>query len=72
MNLGTDFHDLKLKPFEPDPLRSLLQELGFGSFERKIFSDATEPAAARARSKDKSAKQSVPVAPVAPVTPVTP
>jgi DNA polymerase-1 len=39
--LGTKFDELKMKPLETEPVRELLRELGFGSFERKIFSDST-------------------------------
>lgn len=41
VDLGTDFHTLKMKPLEPEPVKEILRELGFGSFERKIFSDST-------------------------------
>ncbi len=30
-----------MKPLDPEPVRALLRELGFGSFERKIFTDST-------------------------------
>lgn len=39
VKLDVPFDSLKLKPFEAGPLRALLQELGFGSFERKLFGD---------------------------------
>lgn len=38
--LDISFDDLKLKQPDQEPLRAMLQELGFGSFERKIFSDS--------------------------------
>lgn len=31
--------DLKLKPIEPEPMKALLRELGFSSFERKLFAE---------------------------------
>lgn len=37
VELPKTFEDLKLNPFDKEPLRALLQELGFGTFERKIF-----------------------------------
>ncbi len=37
--LDLKLDDLKMKPIEREPLRALLQELSFGSFERKIFAD---------------------------------
>jgi DNA polymerase-1 len=41
VDLGTEFKELKMKPLETEPVRELLKELGFGSFERKIFTDST-------------------------------
>ena len=35
--MGLD--DLKLKPIEPEPMKELLRELGFSSFERKLFAE---------------------------------
>jgi len=40
VDLGTEFDQLKMKPLQPEPVKELLRELGFGSFERKIFSDS--------------------------------
>lgn len=37
--LELKIEDLKMKPLEREPLREMLQELGFQSFERKIFND---------------------------------
>jgi len=37
MELPVSFDQLKIKPFEPEPLKALLEELGFDSFARKIF-----------------------------------
>jgi DNA polymerase I len=62
VDLGTDFNELKMKPLEAEPVRELLKELGFGSFERKIFSDSTaapdNPVTGRpvVKVKDKAAK----------------
>ncbi len=39
--LALEFDSLRMKPLEPEPVRVMLKELGFGSFERKIFSDST-------------------------------
>lgn len=61
--LECKFDDLKLKPFNEAPLRALLQELGFGSFERKLFSDSapsaapSEPAAAASKGAVKKPKK---------------
>lgn len=35
--MGTEFDSYKIKPLEPEPVRAMLKEFGFGSFERKIF-----------------------------------
>lgn len=48
--LNTPFEDLKMKPFDKEPLRALLLELGFGSFERKLFSDSSDAGAAASGS----------------------
>lgn len=37
VELPIGLEDLKLKPFDPEPLRALLQELGFHSLEKKLF-----------------------------------
>ena len=54
--LDIAFDDLKMQVIDREPLRDLLKELGFGSFERKIFSepgagDATAPKAPPTRAK---------------------
>lgn len=41
IDLNVTLNDLKMKPLETEPVRELLKELGFGSFERKIFSEST-------------------------------
>jgi DNA polymerase-1 len=83
--VGVGLEDLKMKPIEREPLRELLQELSFGSFERKIFQDsgaaaeADEPAMAKPKFNKwaKGAKKSDPekssAAKVtsAPINPVT-
>ena len=48
VSLDVNFDDLKVRPVEEQGLRAMLQELGFGSFERKFFAAATSetPAAA--------------------------
>ena len=42
--LDLQFDDLKMKVIDREPLRDLLKELGFMSFERKIFADTTPEA----------------------------
>jgi DNA polymerase-1 len=50
--LTMKFDELKLRPFEREPLRALLQELSFGSFERKLFAEpGTAPAQAEGEGK---------------------
>ena len=46
--LDLELDDLKMKVIDREPLRALLQELGFGSFERKIFQEGGAPATAGA------------------------
>ncbi|MBX3021548.1 MAG: DNA polymerase I [Bdellovibrionales bacterium] len=43
VDLKVQFDDLKMKPFDKEPLRALLQELSFGSFERKLFTEEKAP-----------------------------
>jgi len=74
VDLGTQFDELKMKPLETEPVRELLKELGFGSFERKIFADSkaapdnpvtgrpvvkTTDAAPPTKTRKKSAKDKV-------------
>ena len=40
IDLGLQFEDLKLKPAEREPLRALLLELGFKTFEKNLFNEA--------------------------------
>jgi DNA polymerase-1 len=60
VEIQTPFEDLKLRPYNKDPLRTLLQELGFGTFERKLFAEGGEAAApaapAAAKAKPAAAK----------------
>ena len=69
VELGTEFKDLKMKPLETEPVRELLRELGFGSFERKIFADSTaapdspvtgKPVVKKAKPKKKAAAATEP------------
>ncbi len=39
MKLKVELDDLKLKPLDREPLRALLQELSFKSFEKQLFPD---------------------------------
>jgi DNA polymerase-1 len=62
MNLQTQMEDLRIRAFEPDKLRELLKELGFGSFERKIFQDENGETKNSLGAKPRSAKASTEVA----------
>lgn len=42
IDLGLQFEELKLKPADREPLRALLQELGFKTFEKNLFNEAGE------------------------------
>ncbi len=49
VDVKVELEDLKLKPLQREPLRALLQELGFKSFERTLFSEnGGEPPPAKA------------------------
>lgn len=66
VKLDLSLDDLKMKPLDRDPLRELLQELGFGSFERKIFDTAAAGGSAEDRASSESSKASAPVSARAP------
>lgn len=53
LDVGSALDDYRLRAIDPEPLKVVLKELGFSSFERKLFSDesgaATEGAASGTR-----------------------
>lgn len=58
-----DIEDLKLKPLEREPLREMLQELSFKSFEKSLFAEAGTPEAEVIPLRGKAGKMAKPVSP---------
>ena len=74
VKLDVKLDDLKMKPIDPEPMKELLRELAFNSFEKRLFSDGglkgpageeKTPVRMGKQSKpgmDKSAKEEAPAA----------
>lgn len=54
MNLEVGLEDLKLKPLDREPLRAMLQELSFKSFEKTLFAEGGDVTASAATVEKKS------------------
>ena len=54
VDLDLSPENFKMKPFEKEPLQALLQELGFGSFERKLFGGGDSEAPSKSGGGAKS------------------
>lgn len=51
VKVNVDLEDLKMKPLDREPLRAMLQELSFKSFERTLFAEAGEDVSVPLRGK---------------------
>lgn len=64
VNIPIDFDELKMKPIDREPLRVLLQELSFKSFEKTLFANGSDTAVS-ARPPEKKATPTKPARKIA-------